>query len=89
MGKELQTLFEEGGCENLVITTKEGKKKSYKPSRMIKLFFFLISLLKFCYLHQILCSPKLMINNIDDKSNIFRLMNYKVIFLSYIIGSLC
>ena len=40
MGKELQTLFEEGGCENLVITTKEGKKKSYKPSRMIKLFFF-------------------------------------------------
>ena len=28
VGKELQTLFEEGGCENLVITTKEGKKKT-------------------------------------------------------------
>ena len=39
LGKELQTVFEEGGSEDLVITTKEEKKKKILgATRMIKLF---------------------------------------------------
>ena len=85
MGKELQTLFEEGGSEDLVIKTKEGKK-ILGALQDDKFFFFYHSV-------EILlptpdCNPKLMINNIDDKINIFRLMNFRVIFLGFI-GSLC
>ena len=85
VGKELQTLFEEGGSEDLVIKTKEGKKILGALRDEKKNFFYhSVEIL----LPTLDCNPKLMINNIDDKINIFRLMNFRVIFLGFI-GRLC